>query len=1158
MAFNVDPDIANAYITNMVAGRDDLSAEEKLEFAQSLAKSMGVEGGSGVQAAIDNLAGATISPVGNISNTASSNSAATSNSSNAAETTAPFVTTTAADFSSLAQGTATNITTEGVQALADLTFLSQNTGVASATLNEAYEALGIPLDTGNPMAESFKILQDYGYNPGSNENFYGNNSAQDVSAQILYDRWQNAPTDEELIEAGLNPDNYVVVNNNVANQTYLQNALNNLDNQNYTTNASFQNLNEGQTIEQNRIDFDGQVDNSPYWGQFDSPSTAALDMLEWDLLLKKKLEGEDDTTGAATGTPGSGVTGTAGAGGISGNFTNEADTLSAIERANMPGADGSFNTSNALVTPGPSGTYTVPAQTFGANVASQVDALSEREAETAKLYQPQTIEEKQAAGQDVSAYQITQKLYRNPNTGAQLYIVFQGGQPLQPIPAGYIEVQQSGELVGAANVFNPLTAGGNTYTSANKGGYMTGFTEGGGTALDPNKIYGNVSFQDPVTGQVITQTPAEYLQSLGNRQAQATFNPATMVTMPGTSKMFESTSPGTILESTAGQGLATAPLVTGTQLAQVSDVSQAKGPGTPAIMDETGKVISAAVDTPTSVDATVQAAAPLIQTQLMGGTTTNYQGMADAVAGASWNPATGTFTLGGVSFTPDQFIAANNLNVGDYLTTTGGFQPETLDKTKMKEITGQTQLRQKVNPDGTPAIDAQGNPIMETFTSASNLTAATDTAQTVADVVGQAGIPQRTLDQTTGGIGELVTGTGVNQGQVTGAFGTGEVQAASIQDELATLMSQFDDGQTPAWAAGAMRRATATMAERGLGSSSLAGQAIIQAAMEAALPIAQIDAGNKQQMALFKAEQRSKFLQIEFDQAFQRKVTNAARVSEIANINFSAEQQIALENSRAAQTMDLTNLNNKQALIMAEAAALSQVDMANLTNLQQAAVQNAQNFLQIDMANLNNKQSTALFKAQSVTNAMLSDIAQENAIEQFNATSENQMTQFSSNLASQVSQFNAAQQNAISQFNAEEANAILEFNAALQNQREMFNSQNYLAVAQANAKWRQDITTANTTTQNVANLTYAKEVNGLTQKTLDDYWMKERDIMSYAFKQSESAMDRSVRILLGEQTLTALREKIEFANEQDKAAFWSRLILGDMSIKDVFKFGGGD
>ena len=70
-----------------------------------------------------------------------------------------------------------------------------------------------------------------------------------------------------------------------------------------------------------------------------------------------------------------------------------------------------------------------------------------------------------------------------------------------------------------------------------------------------------------------------------------------MVTMPGTSVMTEATTPGTVLGSTTGQALATAPLVTGTRLAQVSDVSQAKGPGTPAITDETGKVISAAVDT---------------------------------------------------------------------------------------------------------------------------------------------------------------------------------------------------------------------------------------------------------------------------------------------------------------------------------------------------------------------------------------------------------------------------------------------------------------------------------------------------------------------------------------------------------------------------------
>ena len=48
-------------------------------------------------------------------------------------------------------------------------------------------------------------------------------------------------------------------------------------------------------------------------------------------------------------------------------------------------------------------------------------------------------------------------------------------------------------------------------------------------------------------------------------------------------------------------------------------------------------------------------------------------------------------------------------------------------------------------------------------------------------------------------------------------------------------------------------------------------------------------------MALVKAEQRAKFMGMEFDQNFQTKVKNAARISEIANINFSAEQHSTRE-----------------------------------------------------------------------------------------------------------------------------------------------------------------------------------------------------------------------------------------------------------------------
>ena len=187
--------------------------------------------------------------------------------------------------------------------------------------------------------------------------------------------------------------------------------------------------------------------------------------------------------------------------------------------------------------------------------------------------------------------------------------------------------------------------------------------------------------------------------------------------------------------------------------------------------------------------------------------------------------------------------------------------------------------------------------------------------------------------------GELVSGSANAQ---TAAQFTEQVQAATatpstkatVQGQLDSLMQDFQGGATPAWAAGAMRNAAAQMAARGLGASSMAGQAIIQAAMESALPIAQADAAtmasfeaqnlsNRQQRAMLAAQQRAEFLGMEFTQDFQAKVANASKIADVANMNFTAEQQIALENSRAANTMNMANLSNSQAMPCVRSVALS-------------------------------------------------------------------------------------------------------------------------------------------------------------------------------------------------------------------------------------------
>lgn len=468
--------------------------------------------------------------------------------------------------------------------------------------------------------------------------------------------------------------------------------------------------------------------------------------------------------------------------------------------------------------------------------------------------------------------------------------------------------------------------------------------------------------------------------------------------------------------------------------------------------------------------------------------------------------------------------------------------PDPIDVTKADTFTSAEQMKKLMEDVDPQTSDVTKEVVGQTKedTAVSDIDAAQiDEARKVADA------PTRKAE-----VGEMLSETPVvDQTRVAGV----DAQAVSVQDELSTLMAQFDDGKTPAWAAGSMRKAMQTLAARGLGASSLAGQAVIQAAMEAALPIAQIDASNKQQVALANAQQRAKFLQIEFDQAFQTKVMNAAKVSEIANMNFTAQQQVALENAKMAQTVDLTNLSNRQALIMAEAAQLSQLEMAGLSNLQQAQIANAQNFLQMDMANLNNQQQTELFKGQQNSQALLSDTASKNAAEQFNASSANQSAQFDANLASQVSQFNTAQYNAMSQFNVNEENALNKFNAEIQNQRDFFNANNSLVVAQANAKWRQDTTTVNTATQNQANFEYAKEINGLSNKAIDQIWQRERDLMQFAVAQSESALERSTRLLLGDKQLQGIRQQLDTAEAAARTSFFGRLLFGSAGLA---LFGG--
>ena len=415
--------------------------------------------------------------------------------------------------------------------------------------------------------------------------------------------------------------------------------------------------------------------------------------------------------------------------------------------------------------------------------------------------------------------------------------------------------------------------------------------------------------------------------------------------------------------------------------------------------------------------------------------------------------------------------------------------------------------------------------------------------------------------------GEMVSGSGVDMAKAEEALARSRAETAqgvvtdemTVQGQLNKLMTDFDAGKPPPWAAATMRSATAALAARGLGASSLAGQAIVQAALEAATPIAAADAkvfeqmglqnlSNRQQMAVLSAQQRAAFIGQDFDQTFQSKVLNAAKISDIANMNFTATQQIALENARLAQTMDLANLSNQQAAIMANAATIANMDLTNLSNRQQAAVLNAKSFLEMDMQNLQNEQQTTLFKAQQITTSLLSDAAAENASKQFNASSVNQSNQFNANLTTQVSQFNTAQQNALSQFNTDQANSISKFNAEAQNLRDQFNSTQRLVIDQSNVQWRREISTANTAATNAANYVNAQNLQAMTLAEYNNATQLYRDQVEMAWSSYEKEADRAVEIIKSQITSSATTSA---AKQASNDSLWTA--IGSLALRWALK-----
>lgn len=253
-------------------------------------------------------------------------------------------------------------------------------------------------------------------------------------------------------------------------------------------------------------------------------------------------------------------------------------------------------------------------------------------------------------------------------------------------------------------------------------------------------------------------------------------------------------------------------------------------------------------------------------------------------------------------------------------------------------------------------------------------------------------------DKVEGEVGKLeaAQGTVSQQAQVEAAQALPSADA-TIQGQLTKLMSQFEGGNMPPWAAGAMRMANTVMADRGMGSSTMAAGAIQQAAMESAISIAAQDA------ATFSA--------------FEMK-------------NLDNRQQARLVNAQSFLQMDLANLDNRQQTALFKSQA-----MIN-TILSDTAAENASR-----QFNATSQQQTDQFFAGLKTQVSQFNAGQKNAMRQFNTDQINSVRTFNAQMRAQRQQFNAANRLIIAQSNAQWRRSVTTANNASQNEANRLEAQ---------------------------------------------------------------------------------------------------------------------
>jgi len=345
-------------------------------------------------------------------------------------------------------------------------------------------------------------------------------------------------------------------------------------------------------------------------------------------------------------------------------------------------------------------------------------------------------------------------------------------------------------------------------------------------------------------------------------------------------------------------------------------------------------------------------------------------------------------------------------------------------------------------------------------------------------------------------------------------------QEALVSVQMENLLAGMEEGKTPTWARPAVAAVEQQMARRGLSVSTVGRDALFNAIIQSALPMAQSNAQALQQRA-----------QQNLSNEQQANLASAQNVMQIRMQNLSNRQTAASQTAQMAQQIKMQQGQFEQEAVLTTAQQEQQVRMVNIQNAQQKASQESSQRQQTALANLDagSRMDLANLEALNLAGRENLNAAQQSKLASYQANVNRIMRQ--AELTQDMEKANLDSSLRMEMMNLTEKNAAARDSMTAENQERLVNLQNLVDFKKTNASMAQQMELANMSNEQqmeMANLAERAATDSANFTEANRFRLQELTTYVNVMSQNEQLRQNSELAKLSAQ------EKITLANLTSK------------------------